>query len=186
MTVLLFYSLLWLFSCFICLRIVVQSNCYLFYLVFHRILYFLYFYSLKCSFEKRRETFDSKRRWRRFLPVRLFGLALTSVSLLCRCRSRLADFHMNCQMTSHSVTTCPHDNYNGCLMSYVGLIGTSFWGSGNEKKSESRILLQLHLHTTVWADQAASCGHAADVINSVLIYTVMLTRTCQTQGRRSN
>uniref|UniRef100_A0A3Q3B0R8 GDNF family receptor alpha 2b n=1 Tax=Kryptolebias marmoratus TaxID=37003 RepID=A0A3Q3B0R8_KRYMA len=40
------------------------------------------------------------------------------------CRSRLADFHMNCQMTSHTVTSCPHDNYNGCLMSYVGLIGS--------------------------------------------------------------
>lgn len=38
-------------------------------------------------------------------------------------RSRLADFHMNCQMTPHTVTTCPHDNYHGCLMSYVGLIG---------------------------------------------------------------
>ncbi|XP_028828888.1 GDNF family receptor alpha-2 [Denticeps clupeoides] len=39
------------------------------------------------------------------------------------CRSRLADFHMNCQMTSHSVTSCPNDNYHGCLVSYVGLIG---------------------------------------------------------------
>lgn len=39
-------------------------------------------------------------------------------------RSRLADFHMNCQMTPHTVTSCPHDNYHGCLMSYVGLIGT--------------------------------------------------------------
>ncbi|XP_067340775.1 GDNF family receptor alpha-2 isoform X3 [Channa argus] len=38
------------------------------------------------------------------------------------CRSRLADFHMNCQMTPHTVTSCPHDNYHGCLMSYVGLI----------------------------------------------------------------
>ncbi|KAM9307142.1 GDNF family receptor alpha-2 [Pholidichthys leucotaenia] len=47
---------------------------------------------------------------------------------ICRsdalCRSRLADFHMNCQMTSHTVTSCPHDNYHGCLMSYVGLIGS--------------------------------------------------------------
>ncbi|PWA26356.1 hypothetical protein CCH79_00018142 [Gambusia affinis] len=38
--------------------------------------------------------------------------------------SRLADFHMNCQMTSHTVTSCPYDNYIGCLMSYVGLIGS--------------------------------------------------------------
>uniref|UniRef100_A0A8C6WM78 GDNF/GAS1 domain-containing protein n=1 Tax=Neogobius melanostomus TaxID=47308 RepID=A0A8C6WM78_9GOBI len=47
---------------------------------------------------------------------------------LCRsdalCRSRLADYHTNCQMTQHSVTSCPHDNYYGCLMSYVGLVGS--------------------------------------------------------------
>lgn len=42
-------------------------------------------------------------------------------SLLCR--SRLADFHTNCQVTPHTATSCPHDNYHGCLMSYVGLIG---------------------------------------------------------------
>uniref|UniRef100_A0A3Q3WZ44 GDNF/GAS1 domain-containing protein n=1 Tax=Mola mola TaxID=94237 RepID=A0A3Q3WZ44_MOLML len=40
------------------------------------------------------------------------------------CRSRLADFHMNCIRTPHTVTSCPHDNYHGCLMSYVGLIGS--------------------------------------------------------------
>ncbi|XP_015236825.1 PREDICTED: GDNF family receptor alpha-2-like [Cyprinodon variegatus] len=40
------------------------------------------------------------------------------------CRSRLADFHMNCQMTSQTVTSCPYDNYIGCLMSYIGLIGS--------------------------------------------------------------
>ncbi|KAK0140556.1 GDNF family receptor alpha-2 [Merluccius polli] len=39
-------------------------------------------------------------------------------------RSRLADFHMNCQVTPHTVTGCPHDNYHGCLMAYVGLIGS--------------------------------------------------------------
>ncbi|KAI5099555.1 GDNF family receptor alpha-2 isoform X1 [Silurus meridionalis] len=45
---------------------------------------------------------------------------------ICRsdalCRSRLADFHMNCQ--THSITSCPNDNYHGCLVSYVGLIGS--------------------------------------------------------------
>ncbi|KAM3599430.1 uncharacterized protein V6R79_005311 [Siganus canaliculatus] len=40
------------------------------------------------------------------------------------CRSRLADFHTNCQTTSHTVTGCPHDNFHGCLLSYVGLIGS--------------------------------------------------------------
>ncbi|XP_017343876.1 GDNF family receptor alpha-2 isoform X2 [Ictalurus punctatus] len=47
---------------------------------------------------------------------------------ICRsdalCRSRLADFHMNCQTTPHSITSCPNDNYHGCLVSYVGLIGS--------------------------------------------------------------
>ncbi|XP_063065807.1 GDNF family receptor alpha-2 [Engraulis encrasicolus] len=39
------------------------------------------------------------------------------------CRSRLADFHMNCQMSPHTKTTCEKDNYYACLISYVGLIG---------------------------------------------------------------
>ncbi|XP_030623984.1 GDNF family receptor alpha-2 [Chanos chanos] len=47
---------------------------------------------------------------------------------LCRsdplCRSRLADFHMNCQTTPRSITSCPNDNLYGCLVSYVGLIGS--------------------------------------------------------------
>ncbi|XP_058869627.1 GDNF family receptor alpha-2-like [Acipenser ruthenus] len=46
---------------------------------------------------------------------------------LCRtdhlCRSRLADFHMNCQTSLYSVTSCPNDNYQACLASYSGLIG---------------------------------------------------------------
>nr|XP_005995296.1 PREDICTED: GDNF family receptor alpha-2 [Latimeria chalumnae] len=46
---------------------------------------------------------------------------------LCRydhlCRSRLADFHKNCQMTFQTRTQCPNDNYQACLSSYSGLIG---------------------------------------------------------------
>ncbi|XP_016101322.1 GDNF family receptor alpha-2-like [Sinocyclocheilus grahami] len=45
-------------------------------------------------------------------------------TILCSGRSRLADFHMNCQTTPHSITSCPNDNYHGCLVSYVGLIGS--------------------------------------------------------------
>lgn len=48
---------------------------------------------------------------------------IPSFSCVCHSRSRLADFHMNCQMTAHTVTSCLHDNYHGCLMSYVGLLG---------------------------------------------------------------
>ncbi|XP_022526192.2 GDNF family receptor alpha-2a [Astyanax mexicanus] len=40
------------------------------------------------------------------------------------CRSRLADFHTNCQMTSDFVTTCPKDDNQACLTAYTGLIGT--------------------------------------------------------------
>ncbi|XP_029618233.1 GDNF family receptor alpha-2-like [Salmo trutta] len=41
------------------------------------------------------------------------------------CRSRLADFHMNCMVTQHTVSSCPNeDNYQACLASYAGLIGT--------------------------------------------------------------
>ncbi|NWQ60436.1 GFRA2 protein, partial [Neopipo cinnamomea] len=39
------------------------------------------------------------------------------------CRSRLADFHTNCQATFQSLTSCPGDNYQACLGSYAGLIG---------------------------------------------------------------
>uniref|UniRef100_A0A8D2KVI3 GDNF family receptor alpha n=1 Tax=Varanus komodoensis TaxID=61221 RepID=A0A8D2KVI3_VARKO len=39
------------------------------------------------------------------------------------CRSRLADFHTNCQPSFRSPTGCPRDNYQACLGSYAGLIG---------------------------------------------------------------
>uniref|UniRef100_A0A8D0DS45 GDNF family receptor alpha-2 n=1 Tax=Salvator merianae TaxID=96440 RepID=A0A8D0DS45_SALMN len=46
---------------------------------------------------------------------------------LCRseplCRSRLADFHTNCQASFQSLTSCPGDNFQACLGSYAGLIG---------------------------------------------------------------
>ncbi|NWW50420.1 GFRA2 protein, partial [Pedionomus torquatus] len=38
------------------------------------------------------------------------------------CRSRLADFHTNCQASFQSLTSCPGDNYQACLGSYAGLI----------------------------------------------------------------
>lgn len=48
------------------------------------------------------------------------------------CRSRLADFHMNCMVTQHTVSSCPNeDNYQACLASYAGLIGEcrGFWAT---------------------------------------------------------
>ncbi|NWY71201.1 GFRA2 protein, partial [Erithacus rubecula] len=43
--------------------------------------------------------------------------------LFLLCRSRLADYHTNCQATFQSLTSCPGDNFQACLGSYAGLIG---------------------------------------------------------------
>ncbi|XP_068424002.1 GDNF family receptor alpha-1a [Clinocottus analis] len=40
------------------------------------------------------------------------------------CRSRLADFFVNCQPESRSLSGCLKENYADCLLSYSGLIGT--------------------------------------------------------------
>ncbi|XP_029940085.1 GDNF family receptor alpha-2 [Salarias fasciatus] len=58
------------------------------------------------------------------------------------CRSRLADFHLNCQVTPHTVSGCPHDNHRGCLMSYVGLIGSDVTPNYSDN-SPSNITLSL-------------------------------------------
>ncbi|XP_053573912.1 GDNF family receptor alpha-2 [Bombina bombina] len=39
------------------------------------------------------------------------------------CRSRLADFITNCQVSSQTVSGCARDNYPACLGAYAGLIG---------------------------------------------------------------
>lgn len=52
------------------------------------------------------------------------GGEIPSLSLLLFApRSRLADFHTNCQASFQSLTSCPGDNYQACLGSYAGLIG---------------------------------------------------------------
>uniref|UniRef100_A0A8C3ASC0 GDNF family receptor alpha 2a n=1 Tax=Cyclopterus lumpus TaxID=8103 RepID=A0A8C3ASC0_CYCLU len=41
------------------------------------------------------------------------------------CRSRLADYKVNCWVTPHTMSTCPNqDNHQACLASYARLIGT--------------------------------------------------------------
>ncbi|XP_074503425.1 GDNF family receptor alpha-1a isoform X3 [Sebastes fasciatus] len=40
------------------------------------------------------------------------------------CRSRLADFFVNCQSEPRSLSGCLKENYADCLLSYSGLIGT--------------------------------------------------------------
>ncbi|RMB95160.1 hypothetical protein DUI87_28436 [Hirundo rustica rustica] len=52
----------------------------------------------------------------REIPVVLFAVCWDL-------RSRLADFHANCQATFQSLTSCPGDNFQACLGSYAGLIG---------------------------------------------------------------
>ncbi|XP_072119704.1 GDNF family receptor alpha-4-like [Mobula birostris] len=40
------------------------------------------------------------------------------------CKSRLVDFQTNCQPSKKSSSYCFRENYNACLQSYTGLIGT--------------------------------------------------------------
>ncbi|CAB1318725.1 unnamed protein product, partial [Coregonus sp. 'balchen'] len=107
--------------------------------------------------------------------------------------SRLADFHMNCQMTGHSITSCPHDNYHGCLMAYVGLIGSdvtpnymdsspsnstiSPWcscrGTGNQEKEFttclffSPFLLPIFIENAIQAFDYGPEGSVLPVIESL-------------------
>ncbi len=61
--------------------------------------------------------------------------ASLSLSVLCfmfvGCRSRLADYMVNCWVTPHAVSTCPNqDNHQACLGSYARLIGQYNQGCG--------------------------------------------------------
>uniref|UniRef100_UPI00398E5DB0 GDNF family receptor alpha-4-like isoform X2 n=1 Tax=Pristiophorus japonicus TaxID=55135 RepID=UPI00398E5DB0 len=51
-----------------------------------------------------------------------------SLQITCKadviCKSRLADFQTNCQPSKKSASYCFRENYNACLQSYTGLIGT--------------------------------------------------------------
>ncbi|XP_034004401.1 GDNF family receptor alpha-2-like [Trematomus bernacchii] len=80
------------------------------------------------------------------------------------CRSRLADYMVNCAVTPQTVSTCPNqDNHQACLASYARLIGTemtpnyvdssfSNWtvspwcsckGSGNQEEECSNFLREF-------------------------------------------
>lgn len=98
------------------------------------------------------------------------------------CRSRLADFHMNCQTVHHTKTTCPNDNYYGCLISYVGLIGLdvtpnyvdashsnftiSLWcscrGSGNQEE-ECEAFLRDFRENTCLKNAIHAFGYGAEM-----------------------
>lgn len=53
-----------------------------------------------------------------------FSLSLSVLCLCLLCRSRLADYMVNCCVAPHSASTCPNqDNHQACLASYTRLIG---------------------------------------------------------------
>ncbi|KAM6984852.1 GDNF family receptor alpha-2 [Aplochiton taeniatus] len=72
------------------------------------------------------------------------------------CRSRLADFHMNCQVTPHSVTSCPHENYHGCLMAYVGLLGSDVTPNYSDS-SPSNLTISLWCNCRASGNQEQEC-----------------------------
>lgn len=75
------------------------------------------------------------------------GGEIPSLSLLFFApRSRLADFHTNCQASFQSLTGCPGDNYQACLGSYAGLIGECRgvgMGKGLSHRGPSSLFLLL-------------------------------------------
>ncbi|KAL4623032.1 GDNF family receptor alpha-2 isoform X1 [Arapaima gigas] len=89
-------------------------------------------YTYRMLFCPCRDTACAERRRQTIVPSCAFEEKVKPNCLelrkTCRsdplCRSRLADFHTNCQTTPHSITNCPNENYQACLASYVGLIGS--------------------------------------------------------------
>uniref|UniRef100_A0A8C5E858 GDNF family receptor alpha n=1 Tax=Gouania willdenowi TaxID=441366 RepID=A0A8C5E858_GOUWI len=87
---------------------------------------------LFCSCPISDQTACSERRRQTIVPVcsyeerqkpnclELQGLCKTNYI----CRSRLADFFVNCQPEPRSLSGCLKENYADCLLSYSGLIGT--------------------------------------------------------------
>ncbi|KAJ3606083.1 hypothetical protein NHX12_028126 [Muraenolepis orangiensis] len=103
-------------------------------------------------------------------------------------RSRLADFHMNCQVSPHTVTGCPHDNYHGCLMAYVGLIGNAINAFGYGSEGASLPVTQppptfFHVQPPIIAKPVPSLhGNALQPIDSACMFS-----TCanlQDSGRK--
>lgn len=98
------------------------------------------------------------------------------------CRSRLADYMVNCKMTPDTASTCPNqDNHQACLASYARLIGTdltpnyvdssfSNWtvspwctckGSGNQEE-ECQIFLRHFTNNTCLRNAIQAFGYGID------------------------
>ncbi|XP_037341160.2 GDNF family receptor alpha-2 [Pungitius pungitius] len=96
------------------------------------------------------------------------------------CRARLADFHKNCHTTSQSVTGCPHNNYHGCLMSYVGLIGSDVTPNYNDS-SPSNITMSLWCTCRGTANQEHQC----DAFHRDFTHNTCLKNSIQSFGYRA-
>uniref|UniRef100_A0A3Q3IZR5 GDNF/GAS1 domain-containing protein n=1 Tax=Monopterus albus TaxID=43700 RepID=A0A3Q3IZR5_MONAL len=102
------------------------------------------------------------------------------------CRSRLADYMVNCVMTQHTVSTCPNqDNHQACLASYARLIGTDMtpnyvdssfvnwtispWctckGSGNQEE-ECMNFLQYFTNNTCLRNAIQAFGYGIDTMQN--------------------
>ncbi|KAI7797893.1 glial cell line derived neurotrophic factor family receptor alpha 2, partial [Triplophysa rosa] len=123
--------------------------------------------------------------------------------------SRLADFHTNCQMTPHSVSSCLNDDYQACLASYTRLIGTDMtpnyvdsghsnftispWctcrGSGNQEEECEKFLQDFRENTCLRnAIQAFGYGSkpdpqpTSDSIKPDLVATANVPKTTMEPG----
>ncbi|XP_034464826.1 GDNF family receptor alpha-1a isoform X2 [Hippoglossus hippoglossus] len=87
---------------------------------------------LYCSCPVSDQTACSERRRQTIVPVCSYEEKqkpnCLELQVSCKtnyiCRSRLADFFVNCQPEPRSLSGCLKENYADCLLSYSGLIGT--------------------------------------------------------------
>uniref|UniRef100_H2RZW7 GDNF family receptor alpha 1 n=1 Tax=Takifugu rubripes TaxID=31033 RepID=H2RZW7_TAKRU len=87
---------------------------------------------LFCSCPPNDQTACSERRRQTIVPVCSYEEKqrpnCLELQASCKtnyiCRSRLADFFVNCQPESRSLSGCLKENYADCLLAYSGLIGT--------------------------------------------------------------
>ncbi|XP_029305900.1 GDNF family receptor alpha-1a isoform X1 [Cottoperca gobio] len=87
---------------------------------------------LYCSCPISDQTACSERRRQTIVPVCSYEEKqkpnCLELQASCRtnyiCKSRLADFFVNCQPETRSLSGCLKENYADCLLSYSGLVGT--------------------------------------------------------------
>ncbi|XP_078267329.1 GDNF family receptor alpha-4-like isoform X2 [Rhinoraja longicauda] len=78
------------------------------------------------------------------------------------CRSRLVDFQTNCQPSKKSTSSCFRENYNACLQSYTGLIGTILTPNYMSNSSSD---------ISIWCTCAHSGNQREDCKNLLSIFT---------------